>query len=96
MDRFDRISQRPVRLSVNLPGFDLDRALKQHQKSRGEKKRLADIASKPNAPAKVDAAISANQVKVDPAIPVETVVFGNANAPDDCSMKPDTPFNMEL
>lgn len=44
MDRFDKLTNRPVRVTVSIEGFDLERALKQHQKRRTDAKRTAQQA----------------------------------------------------
>lgn len=96
MDRFDRLSLRPVRVKVNVAGFDLERSLKQLQQKRAELKRSKQEESDQKPAEGADAKKSTHQNPTEPEIAVEPVIFGEGEVPKDCSCEQTTPFRMEL
>lgn len=92
MDRFDRINQRPVRLTISVPGFDIGRALKKHQKALSDRKR-PNVAA-PSSPV-ADATTSTQQDQTN-AVDVQPIELGQANAQDGSDIFTAKPFHMEL
>lgn len=96
MDRFDELSQRPVRLKIDVPGFDLERSVRQYRQKLDQLKQ-----SRKSGEANTSQAVGLtsdlhHQTLGEPQNTVEPVTFGSGTEPAQPADKPAPLFQMDL